>query len=180
MRSAHYIAGLSYLLTDATQVSLEGYFKNYRNLPVSEQSLHRDADPTFRSYRTLAIGTKEAWGLEFFTQQKLVTNWYGTLAYSYGNAEASNSQGTYPATFDFRHVGTLVLGYKFSGLPVRDFQRKWYGKWTMVLPVNGDELTVSTRYRYVVGRPYTPRIWTDAGPELDHHWDDSSTINTTN
>lgn len=178
MRAVHYIAGVSHLLSNSTKISLEGYYKDYHNLPVSEESLMNNLDPLFRSFRTLAIGTKNAYGLEFFAQQKMEKNWYGTFSYSFGKARTSNSIDEFPADYDFQHVSTLVLGYTFSGVPIRDFQRKWYGKWTVVLPVNGDELTASTRFRYVSGRPYTPRFWTDSGPEIDYHWVKSNAENS--
>jgi len=190
-RADHYVTGLTYLLSNSTQISCEGYFKDYRNLIVSERWLKRNVEETNRSFRSLPIAKKEAWGLEFFAQQKLAANWYGTLAYSYGESkkiipaytfdelDKTIPGVTFPADYDFRHVVTLVLGYNFSGLPVREFQRHWYGMWTNVLPINGDELTISTRYRYVSGRPYTSKVWTDAGPEVEYHWDASDDFNGT-
>ena len=47
-----------------------------------------------------------------------------------------------------------------------------------MLPLNGDEVTISTRWRYVTGGPYTTKIWTDAGPELNYHWEDSGQTNS--
>jgi len=189
-RSDHFVLGLSYKLRESTQLSLEGYYKSYSNLPVSEQWMNYYVDPVLRTFRNLSIGKKEAWGFEFFTQQKLSENWYGTFAYSLGkalttnpiyrkvNSEITLTKTTYPSSFDFRHVATIVFGYNFSGLPVRDFQRHWYGWWTLPFPVNGDELTISSRLRYVSGRPFTPRIWTDEGPALGYAWRSSANINS--
>jgi hypothetical protein len=171
------VTGLSYLLRDATLLSLEGYYKDYHRLAVSEQSLVEDANPAFRSWRYLAVGRKWAWGAELFAQQKLVTNWYGTLSYSYGESRFNDSKETYPSEYDYRHIGTVALGHKFSGLPARRFQRHWYGWWMKALPVSGDEMTLSTRYRYVSGRPYTPKEWTDRGLELNPHWEETGEIN---
>lgn len=172
LRSDHYVLGINYLIRDATKISVEAFFKDYRNNFVAETDLVDDV--TFQSWRYLSVGTKEAWGVEFFAQQKLLTNWYGTFSYSYGISEFSNSQETYPSNYDFRQVATLIAGYKFSGLPVRRFQKQWYGWWTKVLPVNGDELTASTRLRHVSGRPHTPKTWVDYDPSthLDNMWKD--------
>ncbi|MDP8240674.1 MAG: TonB-dependent receptor [Candidatus Hatepunaea meridiana] len=170
-RAAQYVGGLSYLLTNSTLLSVEGYYKDYCNLVVYEQKLREDDNPAFRSWRYLAVGRKWSSGIEFFAQQKLATNWYGSLSYSYGESNFDDSQETYSSDYDYRHIGTMVLGYKFSGLPMRSFQKHWYGWWTNVLPVNGDEMTLSTRYRYVSGRPYTGKEWTLRGLEYYEHWE---------
>ncbi|NQU06153.1 MAG: TonB-dependent receptor plug domain-containing protein, partial [Calditrichaeota bacterium] len=171
-KAVQYVLGISYLLTDATLLTIEGYYKDYENLAVSEQSLLHNVNPLFRSWRYRAVGTKESWGLEVFAQQKFATNWYGTFSYSYGGSEFNDSQKSYPSDYDYRHISTLSLGYKFNGFRMRDFQKKWYWRWTYVLPVNGDELTISSRFRYVSGRPYTPKEWTTNGWEVDPHWED--------
>ncbi|MBU1706770.1 TonB-dependent receptor [bacterium] len=170
----HYIAGITFLPRESTKLSFEAYYKDYKDLPVREEDL--SDDPTFRSHIYLPEAEKQTWGLEFFAQQKLATNWYGTFSYSYGNAETSDPvRGTFPASYDFRHVSTLIFGYKTNVSHrkwFQTFERRWYGWWTHVLPVSGDELTASTRFRYVSGRPYTPRIWTTDGLEYDYHWED--------
>lgn len=174
----HFVMGLSRLVTESCQVKLEAYYKKYHKLPVSEQWLNRLSDPMFRSFRSLAIGRKDAWGWELFFQQKLANNWYGTLAYSYGKSETAVREQRFAADYDFRHIITLVFGYYLNGLPVREFQKNWYALWLKLLPVSGDELTFSTRFRYVSGRPLTPYIWTDAGPELEYHWMESGAVNS--
>ncbi len=161
-RAEHYVAGISYLPRDATLLSLEAYYKRYRNLTVSEEELNDD--PTFRSWRYLSVGRKKAWGVEAFAQQKLATNWYGTLSYSYGVARFTDyHRGEFPSDFDFRHIVTLVAGWNTSLIArpwFRTLQRNWYGWWTYLLPLNGDEATLASRFRYVSGRPYTPHEWT--------------------
>ncbi len=173
-RAAHYVTGITFLPREATKLSLEVYHKDYDDLPVAEEDLV--SDPPFRSHRHFPVGKKRVWGFEFFAQQKLATNWYGTLSYSYGDARSSEPlRGSFPADYDFRHVSTLVFGHK-TNLSHRSwfqaFRRRWYGWWTYVLPINGDELAPSTRFRYVSGRPYTPMAWTTDGPEYDFHWEE--------
>ena len=175
--STQYVLGLNYLLRESTLLSIESYYKNYRNLAVSERLLLEEENPTFRSWRWLAIGRKRAWGLELFAQQKLQNNWYGTLSYSFSQSEFDDSGSSYPSDYDFPHISTLVLGYKFNSDLIRRFQRHWYGWWTYALPVNGDELTASTRFRYVSGRPYTSRIWTTDGLEYPFHWEEAEEDN---
>lgn len=176
-KASQYIGGLSYLLSDATLLSVEGYYKDYSNIAVSEKSLRADDNTRPRSFLYHAVGRKWAWGFELFIQQKLADNWYGTASYSHAKSDFNDSQETYPSDYDYRNIGTLVLGYEFSGLPMRELQKRWYWWWTNVLPVNGDVITLSTRFRYVSGRPYTSQEWTTDGPEYNLHWQESSDLN---
>ncbi len=185
IRTDQYVLGTSFEPRSSTRLSLEGYFKDYSGLLVSEEDVVRETeqDYYFNSYRFLDNRKRTAWGVEFFAQQRLATNWYGTFSYSYGKSETDDEAwGTYPAEYDFRHVMTVVAGYKTSLL-----QQDWYRKqmtmpwkWLlMALPINGDELQVSSRFRYISGKPTTPRIWypvdtVSPDPIYEGHWADGS------
>lgn len=176
-RADQYVLGLSYLIRESTQLSLEGYYKDYQNLAVSLQSLRDDDDMRPRTWLYHSVGRKWSWGLECFFQQKLADNWYGTISYSYSVTRFDDSETTYPSSYDYRNIATAVIGYIFSGLPVREFQKHWFGWWSSILPIGGDEMTLSTRFRYVSGRPFTSREYTSDGPEYDEHWRDISETN---
>jgi len=181
MRADHYVAGLSKEIGKGMLVSFEGFYKEYSKIPVEEDDLRNDEDPTFRSYRYLSVGTKTAYGVEFFLQQKKVDDWYGTLSYSTGKSNSDNTIREMPADYDFRHVATIVAGKDFSLIEkdwFKDLQHNWYGWWTYVLPLSGDVVTLSSRYRYVSGRPYTPRIWVTRPPEMGYRWVDSGNDNS--
>ncbi|HEB84794.1 MAG TPA: TonB-dependent receptor [Bacteroidetes bacterium] len=182
-RANQVVAGLSFLPRLSTMLSLEGYFKKYDHLLVREEDIVRETtgDRTFDSDVFLAEGKKEAWGIEFFAQQKMMTNWYGTFSYSFGEARASDPAfGTYPATYDLRHVITTTLGYKTSFITnstYRNLIRKPWFFWVYALPINGDAVTLSTRYRYITGRPYTRKVWYAEGwdspePIFEGHWEE--------
>ncbi len=181
-RADQYIAGITYLPRLSSLVSLEGYYKDYGNLLVGEEDIIHEStgDHTFTSDVLLAERTKEAWGLEFFAQQKLTGNWYGTFSYSYGKAESTDpAYDTYSASYDFRHATTVVFGYRTSLITkagYRNLIRKPWFIWMYLLPINGDELTLSTRYRYMTGRPLTPQLWYTEGqdspePIYEGHWE---------
>ncbi len=189
-RADHYIGGFSYLLTESTRISIEGYLKFYSSLPLSLQWMTNSLNRTQKTFQYLSLKNKETRGVELFIQQKLSDNWYGTAAYSFAKAlttapryedvdsvEVLNNL-TYPADYDYRDVATIVLGYNFSGLSVRKFQKHWYGYWSFLLPVSGDELTVSSRFRYVSGRPYTPKIWSKNDSESKYTWKRSDIPNS--
>ncbi|MFC2170382.1 TonB-dependent receptor domain-containing protein [Calditrichota bacterium] len=181
-----YVAGVSYILRESSKLSVEAYYKNYDNLLVSEERMKRDSgNETFRSDRKLSVGTKEVYGFELFAQQKLDRNWYGILSYSWGEANFTDPvHGTYRADYDFQQIATVTLGYKTSMTDWRITQqhKPWWW-WTYVLPVSGDELMVSSRLRYITGRPYIERIWYNESdpnsplPIYEGHWDRSSEIN---
>ncbi len=175
-RADQAVLGVTYFPRESSKLSLEGYYKDYKNLLISEEAMvnHFATIDTFRSNLFLPKRTKYAWGLELFAQQILTKQWYSTFSYSYGQSKAKDSVfQEFPADYDIRHILTLVLGYKFPMTHFRENeQKKWYWWWTLPLPINGDEVTVSSRIRYVSGRPYTSRIWTDAGPQLEYHWED--------
>ncbi len=188
-RADQYIAGITYAPKSSTMFSLEGFYKDYQNLLVAEEEIVREqtGDKRFQSDYYLAEREKEAWGIELFAQQKLMTNWYGSLSYSYGNAEAEDpAYGSFPSSFDYRHVLTTTLGYKTSlveNATYRNFLHKPWGWWLWILPLNGNEVTFSTRYRYMSGRPYTSQVYYGDGemsPEPIHegHWEDSGINNS--
>ena len=189
-RSDHYIGGFSYLLTKSTQITIEGYLKYYTNLPLSFQWMSNSVNRTLQTFQYMSVKTKETLGIEFFVQQKLNDNWYGTLAYSYAKALSNSPRWEYvdsvavlydlvhPSDYDYRNSATVVFGYNFSGLPVREFQKHWYGWWAIPFPVNGDQLTISSRFRYLSGRPYTPKVWSKGDSESKYSWKQSNVPNS--
>lgn len=178
-----YIAGVAWTPRPSSRISLEGYYKVYDRLLVPEEEVIRETtgDHTFQSDLQLPDRTKTAWGVEFFAHQKLARRWYGTFSYSYGVAEAEDpAYGSYPSDYDMRHVTTLVAGYRTtlltSGWWRSLLQTPVLGWALWAIPINGDELTVSTRYRYITGRPRTDQIWYPEGvvsPEqiYEGHWE---------
>jgi hypothetical protein len=176
-----YVLGTRWIPRESSLISVEGYYKTYDGLLISEETLARETedDWSLRSEKLLPERDKEAYGLEIFFQQKLATNWYGTVSYSFGESKTvDEAYGERPSDYDYRHVMTWVGGYKTSlhrNQGFRNFQKKWYGSWTQILPINGDELTISSRYRYMTGRPFTRKVWHEEGgaaedPIYEAHW----------
>lgn len=180
-RADHYVLSLTREIGEGRLASVEFFYKDYSKLPVEEERIINETDPTFRSWRYLSVVTKTAGGVELFLQQKKIADWYGTASYSYGRSNADNTIDEFPADYDFRHVATLVWGRDFCLIDkpwFNEFQRSWFGWWSYALPLNGDIVTVSSRYRYVSGRPYTPRIWGVVPPRMGAYWDRSDELNS--
>ncbi|MCB2199545.1 TonB-dependent receptor [bacterium] len=184
-RADQIVAGFSYQPRSSSLLTIEAFHKDYTNLLVREEDVVREQTDNrmYQSDRWLKEATKEAWGLELFAQQKLADRWYGTLSYSYGKAEADDpAYGEYPSDFDYRHVATATLGYKTSLITnkgYRSFVTRPWGWWLYVVPINGDEVTFSSRYRLMSGRPHTTQIWYAEGEEspepiYEGHWEEGA------
>ncbi len=184
IRADQYILGASFEPRSSTRLSMEGYYKDYSGLLVSEEDIVRETTGNyyFDSDKMLAERTRYAWGVEFFAQQRMATNWYGTFSYSYGKSESDDpAWGTYASSYDFRHVMTGVIGYKTTLLTNRWYMKQLSSPWgwfLKVLPINGNELMLSSRFRYISGKPHTARIWYSEGnpaspdPIYESHWAD--------
>jgi outer membrane receptor protein involved in Fe transport len=187
--ATQWVASLAWRPRSSTRLSVEAYRKDYDLLPVSEQDIVRETagDFAFRSDLLLAEAKKTAWGLELFAHQRFTGSWYGTLSYSYGHAEGKDpAYGTHAADYDFRHVALLVFGLRTSLKKKEGYQRlrrtPVLGWFLTTLPINGDDFTISTRYRFISGRPYTRRVWCAEGapirdPVWEGHWEKSGVNN---
>jgi hypothetical protein len=182
--SIQYVLGTRWIPRESSLISVEGYYKSYDGLLISEEALARETKDNWslRSEKLLPERTKETFGLELFFQQKMASNWYGTASYSIGESRTDDAAyDDRPGDYDYRHVLTLVGGYKTSlrkNEGFRSFQQKWYGMWTQLLPINGDELTLSSRFRYMTGRPFTRKQWIVEGGEAEDpiyeaHWSEN-------
>jgi hypothetical protein len=139
LRSDHYVAGLEFLPTRVLRLTLEGFYKQYADYPVSAFngiSLANQGSGfgVLGNERVLAVGEGKAYGMELFAQQKLNKNLYFTGSYTLFWSKFSNQNGELIASaWDNRHLLSLLAGYKF--------RRNW-------------ELGV--KYRWQGGVPYTP------------------------
>lgn len=143
IKAGHYIAGVEFLPGDDLRLTLEAYYKDYSDYPVS----------TLRPYLILANtggnfeeqdgfgiepleskGTGFARGIEFFMQKALTKNFYGTLNLSYFEAKYKALDGIERRSdFDNRFLATVSGGYRF-----------------------GDNWEAGAKFRFSGGRPYTP------------------------
>ncbi len=139
LRSDHFVAGLEFLPTRVLRLTLEGFYKQYADYPVSAFNGISLANQgggfgVLGNERVLAVGEGEAYGMELFAQQKLNKNLYFTGSYTLFWSKFSNQNGELIASaWDNRHLLSLLAGYKF--------RRNW-------------ELGV--KYRWQGGVPYTP------------------------
>lgn len=139
LESDHYVAGLEFVPSKALRFTLEGFYKQYSDYPISAFSGISLANQgggfgVLGNERVLAAGTGKAYGLELFAQQKLNKNLYFTGAYTLFWSKFSNQDGALiPSAWDNRHLLSLLAGYKFPH------------NWELGL-----------KYRLQGGVPYTP------------------------
>lgn len=139
INSDHIVAGLEYNPTNNTKLTVEGFFKYYRDYPFSLRDsitlANLGADfGVVGNVPAVSRSEGRAYGLEVLAQQKLWKGFYGILAYTFVRSEFQDKDGEFvPSSWDSRHLLTLTAGYKFK--------RNW---------------EVGLRFRLVDGQPYTP------------------------
>lgn len=142
MRADHYIAGLSFFPREDIRVTVEGYFKEYSDYPVSIEyptlTLANTGDDFGVSsllFPLTSEGSGESYGIEVYAQKKLTDRFYGQISYSYSQTEHEALDGVRrQASFDIPHTFTLLGGFRA-------------GDWEF-----------SGKFTYASGRPYTPYL----------------------
>lgn len=158
------VLGLERFFSEDLRGTVEIYYKSYRDVPIP-LSLATD-DPNDFSSSYVNRGRGHAKGIELFLQKKVKKDLWGTASYSYSISRAEDPRSPnlmYDWDFDYRHVLTLIAGYR------RDLRDKgwyrsmrgslWYkaASWLPLLPA--DETELSLKWRYLGGRPYTPQTY---------------------
>ncbi|MBN1397765.1 MAG: TonB-dependent receptor, partial [Bacteroidetes bacterium] len=158
----HYVLGLQHIMDDGIKLSVEAYYKKFKNIGLEESFIYSYIDSTFWSDRILAVGKRTSYGLEFLLQKKQVTSYYGTISVSLSKTTDEDPRlgkegNTYPSQYDYPVIINLVGGKIVKGvrswLDDQFFLIKYL---THILPFS-DEMEISFKYRYQTGGPYTPR-----------------------
>jgi len=135
----HYVVGLEFVPRPNLRFTLEGFYKNYGDYPVSVFNgislANQGGDFGIIGNETLvATGRGNAYGVELFAQQKLTKNLFFTGSYTLFWSEFSGLDDVLvPSAWDNRHLISLLLGRKFGK------------NWEMGL-----------KWRYQGGAPFTP------------------------
>lgn len=145
IRSNHYVAGLEWLPTQNSKITLEGFYKTYSGYPFSLNDSISLASKgsdfgTFGDEEVVSKGKGRTYGIEFLYRNK---NLFGvnviasyTLVWSEANKLDKNLRATnsyMPTAWDNRNLFTLTA--------TRVVGKSW---------------TIGMKWRYVGGAPYTP------------------------
>ncbi len=165
--SEQFIAGFDYLLRSDIKFTLEAYRKTYEGIPRYRRLT--TADPLdYYDNEMLNAGRGRSYGLETFLQKKITANFSGTFSYSFSRSQNLDLRDNswYDGNYDYRHVLTLIAGYKIRFYKQEWFKQAreswWYRVFATVLPFS-DETELSVKFRYLGGRPYTSPVY---HPEL--------------
>lgn len=139
IQSDHFVAGVEFLPTVNTKMTVEGFYKTYSNYPfllrdsISLANLGSDFG-VIGNEPAISASEGRSFGTELLIQQKLTKGFYGILAVTLVRSQFQDKLGEYrPSAWDNGQVVTLTAGKKFKG--------NW---------------EVGVRFRYLGGAPYTP------------------------
>ncbi|TKG95592.1 TonB-dependent receptor [Puteibacter caeruleilacunae] len=120
-RSDHYVIGLEHVMSPASSISLEGFYKKYNHYPVSLKDqismANKGADFNILGNEAVeTVGLGRSYGLEFLLQQKLTNNFYGIFSYTFFYSEFTglDRQKYRPSTWDSRHLISFTGGYQLK------------------------------------------------------------------
>ncbi len=140
IQSDHLGLGIERFLGSASSISVEGFYKQYNNYPVSiidQVSLaNKGADfEVLGNEEIESVGKGRTYGVELFYQQKLVSRFYGVLSFTYFYSEFTgfDSNNYLPSLWDSRYLASFTGGYQFK--------RNW---------------ELSARYRFAGETPFIP------------------------
>ncbi len=135
----HFVTGIEYLPTASSRITVETFYKQYNNYPISAYNgislANMGADfNILGNEKTSSSGKGRAYGFEVFFQQKLSKNIFATISYTWFVSEFSGSDNILkPSAWDNRNLISTILGYKFK--------KGW---------------EIGVKYRFAGGSPYTP------------------------
>ncbi|MCZ4694234.1 TonB-dependent receptor [Ancylomarina euxinus] len=120
IESNHLVSGIDYNPTQYSKISVEGFYKTYKNYPflladsVSLANLGGDFG-VIGNEAAKSISKGRSYGLEILLQQKLSSSIYGIVSYTWVRSEFKDKNGIYiPSSWDNKHILNLTAGKKFN------------------------------------------------------------------
>ena len=120
-RSDHYVLGIERILGPASNITLEAFYKDYSDYPVSVADSVSLANKgagfeVLGNEAVATVGEGRSYGLELLFQQKLTNNFYGIFSYTYFYSEFAgfDSDDYLPSVWDSRHLISFTGGYKLK------------------------------------------------------------------
>jgi TonB dependent receptor-like, beta-barrel/Carboxypeptidase regulatory-like domain/TonB-dependent Receptor Plug Domain len=139
IRADHIVAGLAYYPTQYSKISLEGFYKRYKNYPflLADSISMANLGGDFGVIGNEAVSSSSdgrSYGVEVFLQQKLSSSVYGIISYTWVRSEFEDRNGKQiPSAWDNRHILNITAGKKFK--------KNW---------------ELGAKFRLLGGAPYTP------------------------
>ncbi|MBE0424022.1 MAG: TonB-dependent receptor [Lutibacter sp.] len=139
IQANHWVSGFEFTPNNSSKISVEGFYKTYKNYPFSVRNqislANLGADfGVVGNEEVISTSEGRAYGFEFFAQKKSYSGLYGILSYTFVVSEFKDNLNNYiPSTWDNKHLLTVTGGKKLK--------RNW---------------ELGGKFRLVGGRPYTP------------------------
>lgn len=140
IQSDHLVAGIEYLVSPSARLTIEGFYKKYEDLPVSQVDQVSLANKgggfeVLGSERVQSVGKGRTYGAEILFQQKFTGHWYaiGSLTFYRSEFTGFDTEKYLPAVWDNKVLVSLLGGYKMK--------KNW---------------EISGRYRFLGRAPYAP------------------------
>jgi len=138
-RNVHVVTGLEYSTKINSRISVEGFFKQYYNLPfltdkqISISNIGSDFG-VVGNEPAKSTSKGRSYGAEFLYEQKLFKGWFGIVSYTLFWSQFEDKNGKYASSsWDTRHIISATAGKKFK--------RGW---------------ELGARFRTQGGKPFTP------------------------
>ena len=145
IQSDHLVLGLEYLLNSSSRITVEGFYKKYRNYPVSVVDSVSLANlggdfSVLGNEDVESVGLGRTYGAELLYQKKFTNNFYAILAYTlfWSEYTAFDEKEYLPSAWDSRNLITFTGGYKFGNNWEVSARVRYLGE-TPFAPVNEDE-----------------------------------------
>jgi hypothetical protein len=135
----HIVFGFEYLPKKDAKISLEGFYKYYRNYPFSVKDSINIASKsvdygTFGDEEVISKSNGRAYGFEVLAQDKSFFGFNVILSYTFVISKFTDkNQKFVPSAWDNRSILNLTV--------LRSFKKNW---------------DIGAKWRYVGGAPYTP------------------------
>ncbi len=135
----HIVAGIEYLPDEKSKVTIEGFYKYYRDYPFSiDDSValaSKGADfGSFGDEEVISYSKGRTYGFEVLARDKSLKGFNFILSYTFVRSEFTDYDNRYiPSSWDNRHILNLVV--------LKGFKRNW---------------DIGFKWRFVAGSPFTP------------------------
>jgi hypothetical protein len=118
IQSDHLVGGLELSPTSYSRVTLEAFYKTYKNYPfligdsISLANLGGDFG-VIGNEEVKSTSDGRSYGIELLMQQKMSKSVYGILSYTFVRSEFKDKTGSFvPSAWDNRHILNIAAGKK--------------------------------------------------------------------
>ena len=139
IEAIHYVSGFELKPDKTSKITLEGFYKKYKNYPfsirdqISLANLGSDFG-VIGNEEVTSTSKGRSYGVELLAQKKSFNGLYGIFSYTFVKSEFKDNLGSFiPSSWDNRHLLSITGGKKLK--------KNW---------------EIGGKFRLVGGQPYTP------------------------